>query len=315
MSNKFSDNLTKERIQQLLASVGSRPMSQEEKIEAEEYDWARPHYFSSEQLEEIDDFAKRTAVAIAEKFRAFYNADFKVTTQSISEHYATVITNQTDDANENDYYLVFNNGAKQFCGFVRIPFQSALVWATGLLGDSESQGESEKELSQLEESLLLDVVSSFIKALFIAHKSCDFRPAEELIRANLAVEADTSSQFCEMAFEVKKAESEDISKASIFILSSNLNEVVGKSSGDTGLSPEENRKSILESLNQVSVAVTAQLDSSVLSFEEAIGLQAGDILLLDKKFNEGAELLVQGCRLFYGSLAKTQGNKSVVITS
>ncbi len=314
MSDKVGNNLTKERMQQLLASVGSRPVPQEEKIEAEEYDWSRPHYFSNEQLEKIEGFAKKTAVAVAEKFRAFYNADFKVTIPSTAEHYATVITNRTDDSDENDYYLVFNNGAKQFCGFVRIPYQSALKWATGLLGDSESQGESERALSQLEESLLLDVASSFVRALFIAHKSCDFKPAEELIKANLAVEVDTSSEFCEIALEIKKAESEDTDKAFIFILSGNLNEVAGRSGREAILSAEENRKSIIESLNQVSFTVTAQLDSSMLSFEEAIGLQAGDILLLDKKLNEGAELLLQGRRLFYGSLAKTRGSKSVVIT-
>jgi flagellar motor switch protein FliM len=314
MSDKVSDNLTKERMQQLLASVGSRPMPQEEKIEAEEYDWARPHYFSNEQFKKVEDFAKKTSVAIAEKFRAFYNADFEVTVPSVTEHYATVITNKTDDANENDYYLVFNNGAKQFCGFVRIPYQSALRWATGLLGDSEAQGESERVLSQLEESLLLDVASSFVKALFIAERSCDFKPADELVKANLAVELDSSSQFSEIAFEIKKAETEDSDKASIFILSSNLNEVVGRSSRETVLSAEENRKAIIESFNQFSITVTAQLDSAMLNFEDAIGLQPGDILLLDKKLDEGAEVMVQGRRLFYGRLAKNRGSKALVIT-
>ncbi len=315
MSDNVSNNLTKERIQQLLASVGTRPMPDEEKIETVEYDWSRSHYFSSEQLKKVEDFAKRTAVAIAEKFRAFYNADFEVTVPSVAEHYATAIINRTDDADESDYYLVFNNGAKQFCGFVRIPYQAALRWATGLLGDLESQGEPERGLSQLEESLLLDVASSFVRALFIAERSCDFKPAEELIKANFAVEVDSSSQFSEIAFEIKKAESEDSSKAFVFILSSNLNEVVGKSGREVVLSAEENRKAIIENLEKVSICVTAQLDSAMLSFEDAIGLQAGDILLLDKKLDEGAEVLVQGRRLFYGRLAKNQCSKALVITN
>ena len=60
--------------------------------------------------------------------------------------------------------------------------------------------------------------------------------------------------------------------------------------------------------------MTAQLDSAMLNFEDAIGLQIGDILLLDKKLDEGAEVMVQGRRLFYGRLAKNRGSKALVIT-
>ena len=67
MSNEPANSLSREKIQQLLAAVGSGPKEDTTQMEAADYDWQQPHYFSSEQLKRLDDLAKEAAKEIAEK--------------------------------------------------------------------------------------------------------------------------------------------------------------------------------------------------------------------------------------------------------
>ena len=62
------------------------------------------------------------------------------------------------------------------------------------------------------------------------------------------------------------------------------------------------------------VSITAQLASTVLTLEEALNLEAGDILLLDKKVNEPIELITSGRTALLGRPAKSAGKYAVVIT-
>ncbi len=71
---------------------------------------------------------------------------------------------------------------------------------------------------------------------------------------------------------------------------------------------------LLQCALALSVSVTAQLASTVLTFEEIMGLGVDDILLLDKRTNEPVELIVKGRTVFRGRPAKSDGRYAVVIT-
>ena len=47
MSSGVANNLSRKRMQQLLAAVGSTPKEDAAQIEATEYNWYDPHYFST----------------------------------------------------------------------------------------------------------------------------------------------------------------------------------------------------------------------------------------------------------------------------
>ena len=63
MISSVSNNLSKEKIQQLLAAVGAMPKEDTEKIEATEYNWLEPHYFNDAQLEMIEKFTQKVATS------------------------------------------------------------------------------------------------------------------------------------------------------------------------------------------------------------------------------------------------------------
>jgi flagellar motor switch protein FliM len=63
------------------------------------------------------------------------------------------------------------------------------------------------------------------------------------------------------------------------------------------------------------VFITGKLASAVLTFEEIMDLQPDDILLLDKKVDQPAELIVGDRTVYYGSPAKSAGKYAVAITN
>ncbi|MFC1633494.1 FliM/FliN family flagellar motor C-terminal domain-containing protein [Planctomycetota bacterium] len=316
MSGKAAPNLSKERINQLLAVIGSEPKEDAVQEEATEYNWHEPRYFSSQQLVKLDDFTKRMAKAVAEKFSGFCRNPFDVTITSTTLHYACEFLKNTSEGECKDFYLLFGTDQEQPCGFIGMPEQTAVVWARQLLGDSESEKESNVTLSQLEKSLLLDLTSALIEAFSSLYASTNFRPKGSLLEDQWPLKVHDTEELCKISFDVKKAGSEDRSSAYLLIFCEELNSVVGKviQASDT-FSAEEISKTLLNYLQGMSVAITAQLVSTELTFEEITTLQVNDILLLDKKVNEPVDLIINGRTVYYGWPVKSAGRYAVTIAS
>ncbi|MCP4613747.1 MAG: hypothetical protein GY845_34090 [Planctomycetes bacterium] len=307
-------NLSKEKIHQLLIAVGSGPLEDTSGIKATEYNWNQPHYFDRKQLNRLDDFTKRVARSMSVKFVDFFHSEFDVNVVSIEQHFAAKLVDQAMESGQNDYYLAFGNDQEHSFGLISIPTQTAFVWATQLLGDPESEVEDTgRDLSQLEESLLLDLLSALIKAF--SQKNCDFKPSKNIARRLIPIELKGTEELCKISFDVKKADQEKASEAYILILSSKLESVVGKAEEAVGsFSADDISKAILGHMQKMPIFITAQLASTVLTLKEIMSLEVGDILLLDKKVNEPIELITSGRTALLGQPARLSGKNAVVIT-
>lgn len=314
MSNKPANSLSKEKIQRLLAAIGSRPAEDTTKIEAVEYDWHQPRRFNREQLTRLDDFAKKLSKVIVKKFSALCRGDFGVKADSVTQHFAAKLLEQALSGEQNDYFLAFGTAPDQPCGVIGIPPQAAFVLVTQLLGDTDSEKDSKTELSQLEESLLFDVAFVIVEALSDAHADWAFQPAKNIVRGLLSLDLQGTEEFCRIPFNIQKTDS-DGAEAYILMLSDTLERIVGKSGQHADQFPAEKiAKAIREHLQKMAICVTARLSSTVLNFEELMSLQNGDILLLNKRVDEPVELVVNDKTFFLGRPAKSAGNYAVVIT-
>ncbi len=314
MSNTVTDKLSRKKIQQLLAAVGSKPAEDTTQIEAAEYDWHQPHCFTRAQLNKLDDFTKKIAKAIARRFATLCHGEFNVTIASTTQHFANELVDQALESKQNNYYLPFGTDQAHPCGLVSIPLQTTFIWVTQLLGDTESEEDSRRDLSQLEESLLLDIASAIVDAISDSHGNCDFKPAKNIVRRLFPLELRGTEEFCKITFNVKKSDS-DNTEAYILIFCESLESVAGKATQDAGeFSAADISKAILERLKKMPVFVTAQLASAMLTLEEIMDFQVGDILLLDKAVDEPVELIVEGRELLRGRPAKSGGKYAVVIT-
>ncbi len=315
MSSSIKDNLTKSKIQQLLSAVGSVPTEDSSEIEVEELNWREPHYFSNTQLKTLTDFTEQLAAAIAEKFTDFCCSQFEVTIASTTQYFADEFLNKSSDEHKV-FYLPFGTNQEYHFGLLGIPEQTAVLWAKQLLGDTESEENSDRELSQLEKSLLLDLGTALIKAFSEPFTTCDLHPASSIECEQWPLELQGTEELCQISFNVKKSNTENDTTAYFLIPCSKLEPVVaGNSEAVCEFSPEDISKMILKHLEQTPVCVTVQLASAELSFEEMMSLQVNDIVLLDMKVNEPLELIVDGQTVCYGWLAQSAGRYAVKISA
>jgi len=66
---------TRQRMQQILDSIGSRPTEDTQKIEAAEYNWRQPHCFNVDQLKKLEKKGKAAFKAKKQR-EIFCNVDF-----------------------------------------------------------------------------------------------------------------------------------------------------------------------------------------------------------------------------------------------
>ena len=315
MSSRTTNSMSREKIQQLLKAVGTGPMDDAEQLEATEYDWNESHYFNGEQHERLNNFTAAVAEAMTRKFNKFCRGEFEVTVASITQHYVNNFLSKLSDSEQKNYYIPFGAGAERMCGLIGMSEQVVFDWARQLLGDSESEKSQGRDLSQLEESLLLDLVSALIEVFSDLDKSLNFDSEKNIIKGRWPLELDGTEELCKISLNVKKAGSEKGSETYFLILCSELEPVVGKAVQDSICFTEEDiSKVILGHLYKMPVLVTGQLASTMLTFEEIMNLQADDILLLDEKIDHPMELIVGGRTFYYGHPAKSAGKYAVTIT-
>lgn len=305
-----------QRVRQLLKAIGTGPAEDAAQVEAVEYDWCASHYFNNEQLVKLKYFAETAATAMARKFSKFSRSDFNVTAASITQHYVSDVLSQLSQTEQKDYYITFGTSAEQMCGLVGMPEQAAVIWARQLLGDGESENDQSRELSQLEETLLLDLVAALVDEFSGLEESFDLQTAKNIIKGQWPLDVAGSEELCRISFDVKNAGVEKGSEIYFLILSRELGPVAGKTAQDNnGFSEEDISKVMLGHLKKMPVLITGRLASAVLTFEEIMNLQVNDILLLDKRIDQPAELIVNGRTFYYGRPAKSDGLYAVVITN
>ncbi|MGD0785625.1 MAG: FliM/FliN family flagellar motor switch protein [Sedimentisphaerales bacterium] len=313
MSNTGNDNLTREKIQQLLAAVGVK--SQEDtgqNIESVEYNWRQSHYFSQDQLGKVNDFAEKVARNFAKKFTQLYHSDFNVTIASTAQHFAGELI--ASDDNKSEYYLNFGDG-NQIFGLIGMPAQTAILWATQLLGDSKVAEKADRDLSPLEQSLLFDIAFGIVEALSDSFDDYDLRPTSEIVKGRMPVEINAADEICKITISARKSDSGKPSEAYFLILCDKLKTIAGqKEQTSENLSAQNISKAMLNHLQNVPVPVTIQLGNGIFNFQEIMSLQVDDILVLNKRVNKPVKLILEGKTLLRGRLAKSDGKYAVVIT-
>ncbi|MHC4725999.1 MAG: FliM/FliN family flagellar motor switch protein [Planctomycetota bacterium] len=321
-----ANNLSKEKIQQLLSAIGSGPQEDTSGIETTEYNWNQPRYFDRTQLNKLDSFTKRVAKLMNVKFTDYFHGYFDVNVISVKQYFAAELVSQAIESGQNDYYLAFAGEQEDPCGLFSVPAQTASTWAMQLLGDAESEAEvSDRDLTQLEESLVWDLLSALIKPF--TRERMDFQPVKNIVRRLFPLELKGSEELCKITFDIKKTnqggdtdqekgtDQEKSDEVYILIQCSKLIPVVGQSEQiDRGFSNEDVSKAILARMQQMPVFITAQMASFMLTLKEIMSLEVGDILLLDKKINDSIELVTSGRTALLGRPAKLAGKYAVVIT-
>ena len=317
MTETTENNPVKTRMQQLLAAIGSNARDDGEQVESVDYDWHQPHFFNSQQTKKLAGFASKAATLIAKKFGSLCQHVFEVKITSTSEHFAGQFLGQ-DPAGKTqgpgNYYLPFKTDQEEPCGFISIPSQTAVIWATQLLGDAESKENSTKPLSGLEAAFLFDMASLIIEAITTAGEKCSFRPAANAMTDCLPLQLKGTEEFCKITFQAKKTGTETGSEAHILILCEKLAPMVGEAAQTGKFSAKDIARAIQNHIETIPVPITVQLACVPVTVEQILNLTVGDVLLLDKKIDEPAQLIAAGRTVCRGLCAKSAGKYALAVT-
>jgi flagellar motor switch protein FliM len=306
-------NLSRKKLQQLVAAARSQAADDSSQIEAAEHEWHKPNCFSTSQLKKLDGYARKLARGISAEFGEFYHSDFDVTVTGISQHFAEEYRKKAAADEQDFYYLGFSDEKSGWQGLVGITGPTAVEWASKLLGGASAADASAVKLSQLEESLLCDVVALIVKMLSDSEEAFNLTSGD-FVHGRLPIDLGENQELCRLSFDFKESGSEKTTQAYILVPCAMLQTVAGHEGRKRSFSAEQISEAMFDHIYDVPIDVTAKLASTVLTFEELMNLQAGDIVLLDRKVDEAIEVLAGDKLALYGRPAKSGGKYAVVIT-
>ena len=314
MTASSASNLSTAKIQRLLQAVGSAPTTVEPDGEVVLYDWRDPHYFSEDQRNRLAALMTQVAALLSDRFAHFYKSEFNVRPKSIAQHFVADLVRQIDP--NQGFSLSFGPDPEAPCGLLLVASETALGWATRLLGDSEGNDDPDRPISSLEESLLADLLTAVAETVL-----SPLRDQQELhIGADLSKGCPTMSYestdaICRIIFEVQQTGTDEKAEISFVMPCSLLAPAVGKLLlAETQPSQEQMAQLLMEHVQQMPVTVTARLASTRLCFEEILDLGPNDILLIDKPVAEPMDLIVDGRAVFRGRPARSSGQFAVYVT-
>ena len=312
MSTSPENNPSDPKIKQLLEIIGSKPADTSGDIEAVEYDWHKPHCFSKLQFAKLDFFIDSVTQNCSKTFSKFYQNDFDVTAASTTLHFSDEFIDA--EGITSDYYLAFGSKDEIF-GVLGIPAQTAINWTTQLLDGIDPDENSNRDLTHLEQSLLLDLGANIVSAFSDAHNSFYLRPAEEFVMAQMPLRLKKGQELCKISFDVKKPKSESSSQAYFLTYCDLLLAVTGEGEAiNTEIPAAIIEKAMLDHVLEMNVTTTAQLASAIFAFEDIMSIQVNDVLLLNQPLNETVSMMVKDKTIMHGRLARCECTKSILVT-
>ena len=307
-------DLSKEKMQRLVKFASMRPCADDAEQNFLAYNWNKPNCFSQKQLNEFNSLINDFAKEIGNKFSGFYNDQYEVTVNNIDLFYARDIISQLRETENGNYFLSFSDNNLNAGGLVCMPHATALFLAIQMLGE-HGQEDNTRPLSELEESLLVDIATVVVSALPGIHESLCFNASDKMVFDQMPYALDEQDEIFKVNLSLCKGESEDKFDMEVMIMCNAMGAMSGKEVDDSKqLSPDAAVKAIMAHLNRTEVDITARFASIKLSINEAMDLQKGDFILLDKNINEPIELILEDKTIFKGICAKTDNSYAIKVT-
>lgn len=304
------DQLSQEKIQQLLTAVGSRPGScSHADVDARPFDWKQPRYYDLEQLSNLRSFARGVADECKTVFSRLYQDDVEVSVVSVEQcfwdHFAQ--PNSTEC-----YRMTFGLDPQNPYGLVHIPDASASVWIGHILGTSELTKEDGK-LSELDESFLTDIAGDLTGAISRVWHN-DVRLNKEVYDGQIPLKLTGSDELLMFSLEVSNGDSDETPASAAFLICCDKLRAVAEKNRDVKKAPAVDTAQIMrQHIQRLTVPLTVTLGRAALPFREILNLEVDDIVILDNKVTDAVEVALGSRNIFHGRPARTGGYHAVVI--
>ncbi|MCP4452089.1 MAG: hypothetical protein GY809_11550 [Planctomycetes bacterium] len=301
------------KIQQILAAIGSHAEPNEADETAHDaHNWHQVRYFNELQLQAVEDLGRKATPLLAGALKRAFREEFVVEWAQVHE---TISSQYRHNALEDNAFLPFQTRDEPAVyGALVLPMTTVQGWATRLLGGSPEDREA-GAMSTLEITLLSDIAISLVDA-FSSSYMLPFQPLPPLSVSHMSTPMEDTDELCTMGFTFREEQAESGASQSFSIvmpcvqLADTLEGLVhpARPSG------EKLSEALHEHVDNISVQIKAEFASTRLTLEQAMDLNVGDVLLMDKALNDPMALKINNRLVFYGKPVQCEDHYAVEVT-
>lgn len=308
-------SLSREQLRNLLAGVRDNGPVDETDVETVDYDWKRPHQYNESHRRVLSQFSTLLSTGLTDEFCSSCNDPSRVSISAVKEYYCSAIKEEFNKDKSNYYMVIIDDNSREV-GVIVISHLSAVQWASKMLGDTMPEVTEEYVMSNLEESLLGDLLNGIVSRLsdaLLKHELKGVRSQEILTNREWPVECLDYDEFSLFKFDVEHTEGSG--EASMLILSSMLGPMLGINFADESHANDNQvKEAVIENINKIPIEVNVLLGNATIAMSNLMNLSKGDVVVLDRKAHEPVEVLIEGKVFFHGVPAKTMHRYAIVVT-
>lgn len=279
-----------------------------------EVNWNEPHHYAVEQTERLTDISAKMAAPVQKTLQYYCDEAFVARAVGFAEHFACNLAAEVKMSRRNRFYLTLLSPDKSQAGYVELSFESAACLVAQMLRDPEAEIGKDGEMSTLEQSILLDIVQAITDALTdeLALYQIKLVRAEQLTYGEWPMrfrELQEMTRF-EFAAECGQAKLD----ASVCLLDAVLDPALGLE--PVVHSPEDIKKypeRVVARMQDASMQVTAQLSSAMMTLNDILTLEAGDVIVLGQKPDCPIGVLINGQTCFKAWPARHAGRLALQV--
>lgn len=279
---------------------------------AVDFDWASPCSLTGQQVENLNAFVTQLAEPLSKAMSSLVRQEIALSSQPLRQHYLNQLQDKCKDA--AIYCIALTDKAGADCGLVRLSAAAASNWVGKILGCTVSGG-AQRELSNLEKSLLLDVVVELTKCLAAAIQP----PGQELRHSGATtrqpqLNGPASQEYCELSFvQASAAPAPAVPDVSFLLSGALAGNLAGQGQAAPTRAADQMRKDLLQYIEAMPVRGDVWIGHASASMRELMTLHEGDVLLLDKLVDEPVEFTVHGKKVLLGTLAQDAGHYALQV--
>jgi len=284
--------------------------------DAEAVDWYIPHRLNSESRESLMLFSVKLAGYLEKSLHTLAGATFDVRAEGLYERYADQLYTHVMQEQPKTYYMPVLQPNKGPVGFISLPFETATRLVGFMLRDPESQIGDNGQMTSLAESILLDATSALAEALtegFNEYGRIPIQKSNQIIYSDWPVRFHDLDDMCEFRFEAVSGQ------AKLTISLTVVDEVIAEIAQINGpFSRAEEKKAspdhIVRQMHEAPMRITALLSSALMTLKDILSLEEGDVVVLDRRITEPADVLINGRTTFSAWPAKADGRRALLIS-
>jgi len=305
--------LTRERLRRLIAMARTRTAPQTASADVADFDWSRPHHFRPEHLEAIAVFRRKTVDTITHTLDSLCAGPFTITAEPLQQHYASALASDLLACRQNDYLLPMSAPDEKHCGFLAFNVDAAARLVALMLRETRCVQASDRRLSTLEESILMDVAAAITDSFIQVMRQSGVALLKDrgFVKGAWPLSHEGFHDLACLPYRIRYPQGE---LELTFVLSSAVLEpTAGLPAGGKPLAQPEITNRIMRNLDKVPINLTARLCSAAIELDDVMNLRAGDVLLLPKKTSQPLELLLNDNKTFNAFPAAFCGKYAAVI--